>query len=85
MTLDEVRKVLGGAAWIRETPLVTLLDEIVERHDAPFRSKAGSELSGAITRAFDDHRHSQVSSGRVVQLLISLRQRHKMPLYALQT
>ena len=84
MTLDEVREVLRGAAWTRETPLVTLLDEIVERHDAPTRSEAGSELPGAITRAFGGHRRSQVSSGRVVQLLISLRQRHKMPLYALQ-
>jgi len=83
MTLDEVREVLRGAAWTRETPLVALLDEIVEQHDEPITDAAGKRTPGAITQAFADYERSHVSSGRVVQLLIGLRMRCKLPLYIL--
>lgn len=84
MTLNEAREVLEGAAWTRETPLVALFDEIVERYDTQFVSAEGIKQPGAITRAFTDYERSHVSSGRVVQLLISLRQQNGMPLYALE-
>ena len=81
MTLNEAREVLAGAAWTRETPLVALLDEIVERYDVPITDREGKQWPGKITRAFADYRRSHVSSGRVVQLLISLRQQNGMLLY----
>lgn len=81
MTLKEVREVLAGAAWTRGTPLVALLDEIVEQYDESLVDSEGKEYSGKITRAFADYRHGHVSSGRVVQLLISLRQQNGTPLY----
>lgn len=86
MTLDEVRKVLGSATWTtHEAPLVALLDEIIERHDArTINANSTGKYSGAITQAFTVYKRGQVASGRVVQLLIGLRQRYKMPLYALQ-
>ena len=83
MTLNEAREVLKGAVWAHETPLVALFDEIVERHNEPFASAAGNKQPGKITRAFADYMQAYVSSGRVVQLLISLRQQNGMPLYAL--
>jgi len=86
MTLDEAREILGSAAWIRETPLVTLLDEIVKLYDAPVIDRdTGKEYPGKITRAFADYKRGYVSSGRVAQLLVSLRQQNGMPLYKLQT
>lgn len=84
MTLDEAREVLAGAAWTRETPLVALLDEIVGRYNMTTSDSVGNKQPGAITREFAGYRRSQVSSGRVVQLLISLRRQNGMPLYTLQ-
>lgn len=85
MTLIEAREILAGVAWTRETPLITLFDEIVKRYDAPTTDKDGNKRPSKIVRAFTDHKRGHVSSGRVVQLLISLRQQNGLPLYALQS
>ena len=83
MTLNEAREVLAGAAWTHETPLVTLFDEIVEWYGAPTTDKDGNKRPSKIVRAFADYKRGHASSGRVVQLLISLRQQNGLPLYAL--
>jgi hypothetical protein len=86
MTLNEAREVLRGATWAHETSSVVLLDELVKRYDEPVVDRGtGKQYPGKITRAFTDYERSCVASGRVVQLLISLRQQNGIPLYALQT
>jgi len=84
MTLNEAREVLAGAAWTRETPLVALFDEIIEKYDKPLIDQEGKQRPSAVTRRFADYQRGQVSSGRVAQLVVSLRQQNGMPLYALQ-
>lgn len=85
MTLNEAREVLGSAVWAHETPLVALFDEIVKRYGAPTTDKDGNKRPSKIVRAFTDYKRACVSSGRVVQLLISLRQQNGLPLYTLQS
>ena len=85
MTLNEAREVLAGAAWMRKTPLVDLFDEIVERHDEPhpLTDAAGTITMrpGEITLVFADYNLARAPSGRVVQLLMGLRQQYGMALY----
>jgi hypothetical protein len=72
--------------WAHETPLVALFDELVKLRDEPVADRdTGREYPSKITRAFADYMQAHVSSGRVVQLLINLRQQNGMPLYALQS
>ena len=81
MTLKEAHEVLAGAAWGRKAPLVALFDELVEQHNKPLFDSEGKRYPGKIERAFMDHTLGYVASGRVVQLLVSLRQQNGMPLY----
>ena len=82
MTLDEAREVLESAAWMHKVPLVTLFDELMKLYNEPFVDKGtGKKRLGKVARAFADYTRAHVSSGRVVQLLVSLRQQNGLPLY----
>jgi len=84
MTLNEAREILASAAWSRKTPLIALFDELVKLYNEPVTDRnTGKRHPGKVARAFTDYKRSHVASGRVVQLLISLRQQYGMPLYEL--